>query len=140
MSGGYSFVLDCSVTLAWLFEDEASEYAERALVKLKHRAAIVPNLWSLEVANILLLSQKKGRITPYKASSFIDALDLLPIFVDDTTSVRALRATFALAESLNLTIYDATYLELAQREKIPLLTLDQDLLKAAHKVGVKTHC
>ena len=135
-----TYVLDCSVTLAWLFEDESTPYTDRALEKLKESKAIVPAIWSLEVSNVILLSQRKGRITSSKAASFIDALESLPILVDDTSSRRALHSVFTLAETYHLTIYDASYLELALRENIPLLSLDKDLIKAAHRANLKTEC
>ncbi len=135
---GYDFVLDCSLTMAWLFEDECTPAVEHVLDRLKDSVAIVPTIWPLEVANVLLMSQRRKRITSSKASSFVDALTALPIVIDESTSAKAMHSIYTLAESYQMTIYDAAYLELALREKIPLLSLDQDLIKAAKKAGVHT--
>lgn len=132
----YDFVLDCSITMAWCFEDERSDYADNILDGLKNGQAIVPTIWPLEVSNVLLISKRNKRITDVEASSFVDALSGLPITVDQTTSTRAMHSIFVLATQLDLTIYDAAYLELAIREKIPLITLDKQLIKAAKKLHI----
>ena len=136
MKKDYDFVLDCSVTMAWCFEDESNDYADNILERLKKGKAIVPSIWSLEVANVLLLSKKHNRISEIETSSFIDALSELPIIVEQSTVLRAMHSIFVLAGQLDLTIYDAAYLELAIREKIPLLTLDKQLIRAAKKMHV----
>ncbi len=132
----YDFVLDCSITMAWCFEDESNEYTDTILENLNHSTAIVPTIWPLEVANVLLLSKKKKRITEIQSASFIDALAALPIVVDASTAYRAMHSVFVLAGQSDLTIYDAAYLELAVREGIPLLTLDKGLIKAAKKLHI----
>lgn len=132
----YDFVLDCSITMAWCFEDESNDYTDSILENLKKAIAIVPTIWPLEVANVLLLSKKKKRITEVQLASFIDALSVLPISIDSSTGSRAIHSVFALADQLDLTIYDATYLELAMREKIPLVTLDKELIIAANKLQI----
>lgn len=132
----YDFVLDCSLTMAWCFEDESSDYTDNVLENLNEATAIVPTIWPLEVANVLLISKKNKRITEAQSASFIDALSALPIVVDQSTTSRAMHSIFILAGQLDLTIYDAAYLELAIREKIPLLTLDKGLTKAAKKLHI----
>lgn len=132
----YGFVLDCSITMSWCFDDESNEYSDKVLDTLSNVTAIVPTIWPLEVANVLLLAKKKKRLSEVQASSFIDALAVLPIVIDSSSSSRAMHTIFVLAEQSNLTIYDAAYLELALREKIPLMTLDQDLIHAAKKLHI----
>lgn len=132
----YDFVLDCSITMAWCFEDESNEHTDAILEKLQSAHAIVPTIWPLEVANVLLLAGKNKRITAVQSASFIDALSALPIIVDPSTTSRAMHSIFSLATQAELTIYDAAYLELAIREKIPLITLDKALIKAAKKLHV----
>lgn len=134
----YNFVLDCSITMTWCFEDESDDYADAVLDSLKNATALVPTIWPLEVANVLLLSKRNGKITDMQSISFIDTLSALPIVIDHSTSSRAMHSVFVLASQSNLTIYDAAYLELALREKIPLLTLDKELIKAAKKLGIPT--
>ncbi len=132
----YDFILDCSITMAWCFEDESNPYTDSILENLNKSTAVVPSIWPLEVANVLLLAKKKKRITDLQSSSFIDALAGLPIVVDSSTNTRAMHSIFALADHENLTIYDAAYLELAIRENIPIITLDKGLIKAAKKLKV----
>lgn len=134
-----TFVLDCSMTMAWCFEDESNDTTDEILEILTTTSALVPTIWPLEVANVLLLAKKKKRISESKVASFIDALSALPITVDSSTSFRAMHSVFALAHQVDLTVYDAAYLELALREKIPLLTLDAALLKAAKKLEIATN-
>lgn len=132
--GGFDFVLDCSIAMAWLFEDETTLDTEKVLEQLSDSKAIVPTIWPLEVANVLLIAIKKKRVTKIQAASFIDSLNALPIHVDESTTLRAMHSIFTLANQENLTIYDASYLELAIRENIPIATKDQDLLRAAKKL------
>lgn len=135
--GEYDFVLDCSVTMAWCFDDESNDYTDTILDKLNKAKAVVPAIWPLEVANVLLMCQRKKRISAVQSSNFIDALSVLPIFVDPSTSSRAMHTIFMLANQVNLTIYDAAYLELALRENIPLATLDKEMIEAAKKNAIE---
>jgi predicted nucleic acid-binding protein len=132
----YNFVLDCSITMAWCFEDERSDYADNILDSLTNSIAIVPSLWPLEVANVLTIAKRNKRLTEIQATNFIEALSRLAINVDPSTSSRAMHSIYVLADQSNLTIYDASYLELAIREKIPLLTLDKSLINAAKKLHI----
>lgn len=134
----YDFVIDCSVTMAWCFEDESTDYTDSILKKLKELTAIVPTIWPLEVANFLLSARRKKRISEITSASFIDKLSELPIVVDHSTTKRALHTTSMLAAQEHLTIYDAAYLELAMKEKVPLITLDKELIKVAKKLHVPT--
>lgn len=127
------FILDCSVTMAWCFEDESDEFSLAILEKLQRSQALVPSLWSLEVANVLLIAQRKKRVTKNHVDSFIQALGILPIHIDTSTHVKAMHQILALAHETNLTIYDATYLELAIREELPLATLDKHLQNVAKR-------
>lgn len=132
-----NFVLDASVALSWVFPDEKPEYSMRVRERLRTEFAIVPGLWSLELTNIVALSLKKGRITK---AGFDEALALftsIPVIADEATFRAAWGPTLLLAVDYGLTAYDAAYLELAQRRKLPLATLDDDLRKAAKKAKVK---
>lgn len=136
LKNSYDFVLDCSISMAWCFEDEKTEFTERILEKLAKAQAIVPTIWPLEIANVLLMAKRNKRISEAESASFIDALTVLPITVDQTTSAKAMHSIYVLASQNNLTVYDAAYLELAIREKIPLLTLDKELIKSAKKLDI----
>ena len=133
-----NFVLDASITLAWCFSDEATPLTNRLLDQLEIDSAFVPELWSLEVANILISAERKKRISYAKIAEFVSILGSLNIQVDKETANRGFREILSLAHAEGLTTYDAAYLELALRLGIPLATKDNQLLKAAKKLGVKT--
>jgi len=126
-------VLDASVALAWCFEDEANEYADGVLNSLVE--ALVPGNWPLEMANSLVLAQRRKRIEPANVLRFVRFLAEVPITVDPLTAEKALKETLAVATERRLTAYDAAYLELAMRQGVPLATLDSDLRRAAQEAG-----
>ncbi len=130
------FILDNSVAMVWGFDDEADSYAESLLELMPTAKAYVPSLWPLEVANVLLVGERRKRITPADTSKFLSLLRTFPIAVDDETTVRAWGDTLNLARSQGLSVYDAAYLELAMRRGLPLATLDDKLKAASLAVGV----
>jgi len=139
MSG---FVLDNSVAMRWLLESEKpsdQKYVESVLKSLLDADALVPNLWHLEAANVLLGAEKRSEIDAGEIERFISQLENLPIHVDPLTAHQAFNRTLALARIYKLTSYDAAYLELAIREGLSIATLDKDLRKAAKKAGVNIH-
>jgi predicted nucleic acid-binding protein len=129
-------VLDASVALSWCFKNEASTVGDRVLERLEAESASVPAIWQLEIANVLALSERRGRITPAKSSEFIALLETLDVVVDDETPSRTLDRMLDLARAERLTAYDAAYLELAMRLGIPLASKDADLCDAAKHLGV----
>lgn len=133
MSG---FVLDVSITMAWCFEDEATAETWAILERLQDEGAVAPALWPLEVANVLLLAERRHRATPAQAAAFIDQLLRLPIRVEDQGVERSLRDVYALGRTTKLTAYDAGYLELALRTHLPLATTDRALVVAAGQAGI----
>ncbi|MBN1684857.1 MAG: type II toxin-antitoxin system VapC family toxin [Gammaproteobacteria bacterium] len=136
MNNTPKLILDCSVTMAWCFEDEICTYTENALDSLRYATAIVPSIWPLEVANVLLVAERKKRLTDIDASRFKNLLLELPITIDHPFISRTLLSIYELAKKTGITSDDAAYLELALRKNIPLATLDQGLRQAAKKVGV----
>ena len=134
-----AFVLDCSVAVAWFFEDEADAYAEGIEDALTSSDAVVPSLWPLEVGNALLMGERRKRTTEAKVTQFVGLLRALPIVVDVETTTRAWSDVMNLARGQKLSTYDAAYLELAMRRGIPLATIDDDLKKAAKLVGVSLY-
>lgn len=131
------FILDCSVTMAWCFEDEVNDYTENVLTYLKNQyMATVPPIWKLEVANVLLLAERKKRINSRVAHNFKNALTALPIHTDVSANDRVFDTVYELARELRLTIYDGAYLELALRTQLPLATLDTALINAAKKINI----
>lgn len=130
------FTLDCSLTMAWYFPDESSPYADAVARGLKTREAIAPSIWPLEVANVLVVGERRQRSTEAQAAAFLAKLKQLPIRIDDDTASRAWGETLQLARTHRLSAYDAAYLELAMRRGIPIATLDDRIRKAAEVVGV----
>lgn len=136
MDATKNFVLDGSVTMVWGFEDEADEYAEAILERMPDLQAHVPSLWPLEVANALLVGERRRRITSAETARFLAILGAFPIAVDDQTVAHAWADTMHLARAHNLSSYDAAYLELAIRLGLPLAALDGKLKTAAGAMGV----
>ncbi len=132
-------VLDASLALSWFFDDEASPETDRLLGRVRDEGAIVPALWRLELGNVLLHAERRGRISFESIEERLSLIGRMPISVDPETNARAWRDTLDIARSERLTTYDAAYLELALRRRIPLLTLDQELAAAAQRRGCEVH-
>jgi len=131
-----SFVVDSSVALTWCFAEERTPATAALLDQVTGFGAIAPTLWPLEVLNALLVAEKRKRVDFARRHELIDALQSLPISLDTETATQAWMTTNRLAERYRLTLYNATYLELAQRLHLPLATLDTDLREAARVSGV----
>jgi predicted nucleic acid-binding protein len=130
------FVIDASVTLSWLFNDEGGPSDLQVLESLTSEEAIVPAIWTLEVANVLAVAKRNNRITQIVADQFLHLLQQLPITVD-VNSVKEIPVhVLRYAREYHLSVYDASYLELAIREGVPLATHDQALIEAMCQVGV----
>ena len=130
------FVLDCSATLPWIFASEATSATNRLLDQLSRGAkAWVPTLWHLELGNVLLGAQRRGRMDKAGTEKFFSSLAVYDIEVDNETITLAWSKTFALGETFGLTMYDAAYLELALRRGLPLASLDKSLRAATQKAG-----
>lgn len=135
------FVLDNSVVMRWLLRDGSDErlaYAEKVLFKLSQPGCttLVPGIWALEVANVLVKAQAKGLVTEASSAAFVRLLQNMAINADPHTATYALSNTLQLARRFKLSSYDASYLELAMREGLPLATLDGDLRSAMRQTGV----
>ena len=131
-----SFVLDCSIAMAWLFPDEATPKTSALLNRLATETALVPDWWFIEVTNVLAIAERRGRITPSQSDAFIADLDKLALEHDGEASGRAFTYLLPLCRSHRLTSYDAVYVDLAIRRRLPLATLDDDLRKTAKKLGI----
>ncbi len=131
-----SLVIDSSITLAWLFEDERSPAADAVLRHVAESGAVAPSLWRLEVANALQMAVKRKRITAAFRDASIADLQALEVNIDAETDRHAWTTTLQLAEQCRLTLYDAAYLELARRLGLPLATLDEELRTASAALGV----
>ena len=127
------FVIDASVALCWLMPDERDAVALAAYARLSADTAIVPALFWFEVRNVLVINERRGRLDPAKTSHALRVLKPLPITSDSEINEDSL---LRLAKSHRLTVYDAAYLEIAQRRGLALATLDVALAKAARAEAV----
>ena len=130
------FVLDSSVTFTWLFREEQTPVTDGILERLQNDGAIVPALWHLEVANVLIQAEKRKRITAKRTNEFIEILEQLPITTEATRIWLCFHDLVPLSRRHQLTVYDATYLDLAKRLALPLATLDSALRRAADAEGI----
>ena len=124
-----SFVVDNSVALAWCFEDEHTQPIMDLLDRVAETGAVAPLLWPLEALNGLLMAERRKRLDAKRRHRLAGFLRALPVTLDTETADQAWTTTARLAERYRLTLYDAAYLELAQRRKLPLATLDKDLIR-----------
>ena len=131
------FVLDCSIAISWCLVDENDNYANAILAMMPDSEAYVPGIWSLEIANTLLIAERRNRITTEQSELAIALLQSLLIHVDESTNNYALSSTLLLGRQEGLAAYDAAYLELALRLQLPIATLDTRLAEAATRCGVE---
>ena len=131
-----SLVLDTSVALSWQFEDEQTPATRAVLAEVTRAGAVVPSLWRLEVANALQTAVRRKRLGQPGRDAALQDLSILDIAIDPETDAHAWDATLGLSDRFNLTPYDAAYLELALRRRLPLATLDRALRQAAGASGV----
>lgn len=134
-------VLDCSVAMAWSFDDEVTPGLDAILENVRDVGAVVPALWFLEVANTLLKGLRRGRISSEAIMSQLSLFDRLPIGRDPAGHGSEWRnRVMTLAQEERLTAYDAAYLELALRTGLPMATADIALQSSAVRRGVVLIC
>jgi predicted nucleic acid-binding protein len=133
-----AFIIDCSITMSWCFVDESTPQSLRVQDRLEDEAALVPAHWSLEVTNVLATAEKRKRITTARSAEFLSLLETFDIEVDTEPTDRIFAQLLPLCRAHSLTSYDAAYLDLALRRRLPLATLDHQLRAAAKKLGVAT--
>ena len=132
-----SLVVDSSMALAWCLRDEGTGATAAVLRDVIRDGAVAPSLWRLEVGNALQTAIRRKRITAEVRDSALADLRALEIVIDDETDARAWSRTLRLAEQHGLTLYEAAYLELADRRGLPLASLDKALCTAAKTLGVR---
>lgn len=128
-----ALVLDASVVMSWALEETPVPSAIKALEQLRTEVAVEPQMWVYEIHNVLLVGERRGRIAPSSADTFLQSLNRWRISLEPTEPT----ATLTLARRHKLTFYDACYLELARRKDLPLATLDKALSKAARAEKIK---
>ncbi|MBY0252257.1 putative nucleic acid-binding protein [Methylobacterium brachiatum] len=129
-------VLDCSAALSWVLPGESDAATDALLDTVAAAGAVAPALWPFEVANVLLMAERRGRIMPAERQQALVLLGELQIHIDGQAVARAWTDTLALAQVHRLTVYDASYLELAVRLGLPLASRDMELRSAASACGV----
>lgn len=130
-------VLDCSAAMAWCFADQADPMSDKLLDSLDKTRILVPSIWPLEVANVLLVAERHQRLNLADSTQFLDLVSTLPILVEDVGYSRATGAVLSVARETGLSSYDAAYLELAMRAGATLASRDRGLRRAAHRAGVE---
>jgi predicted nucleic acid-binding protein len=128
------FVLDASISAAWALAGESSPFAESAENRLATDSAIVPYIWWYEVRNLLVVNERRGRITVDESAAFLRILSAYPIRIEPDAEAEDV---FRIARRCRLSFYDAAYLALAVREQLPLATLDKNLQAAATTENVE---
>ncbi len=131
-----TFVVDNSIVMSWCFKDEANKYTDAVLDSLAESYAVVPSIWPLEVVNALLVSERRRRLSEADSIRFLTLLAQLPLTVEQEQSENAMMRILALARKHKLSSYDASYLDLAMRNGLPIATLDKNLRAAAKRAQV----
>lgn len=132
------FILDASVVLTWCFPDEHSALAQRVAQMFKDGdSAIAPSFWPHEVLNALLVREKRKRISRDLIGTFLIDLATLPVVLEGLPADAVFDQIQSLSREHGLTPYDAAYLDLAKTTRLPLATLDEDLIRACGKAGVR---
>ena len=131
------FVIDNSVVMSWCFKDETNKYADAILHKLCEARAVVPSIWPLEVVNVLLVAERRKRLSEADSTRFITLLTQLPIIVEQERPENMMKELLTFARANNLSSYDASYLDLAMKRGYPIATSDNKLIQAARKIDVQ---
>ena len=128
-----TFVLDASVLACWAFADEEHPIANKALERIRSEEAIAPSLLWFEIRNVLMVGERRGRLSSADITLFLREIGRLAIVLDHQPDEAVI---LALVRQFQLSVYDASYLELAQREGLPIATIDKALQKAAKALGI----
>jgi len=131
------FVVDNSVVMSWCFKDETNKYADAILHKLCEARAVVPSIWPLEVVNVLLVAERRKRLSEADSTRFITLLTQLPIIVEQERPENMMKELLTFARANNLSSYDASYLDLAMKRGYPIATSDNKLIQAARRIDVQ---
>ncbi len=129
-------VVDASVALSWCLPDEP-ETTWKVFENIGKEGALVPAIWPFEVANSLLVAERRKRISSVQANKALSMLFDLPIEIQLPLSISENHHLVSLARASRLSVYDAAYLQLALDWSIPLASLDDDLCRAARQNGVE---
>jgi predicted nucleic acid-binding protein len=129
-------IVDNSIVMTWVFEDEFDAYANKVLDGLNDNIALVPPIWRLEVVNVLISAERRGRITQSASNRFLTLLNDLQFQVIEENMTQSMDTHLSIARDYHLSSYDAAYLNLAITRSLPIATLDKNLIKAAKQADV----
>jgi predicted nucleic acid-binding protein len=133
-----AFIADASVALGWVHPAQATAETNAMLDAIADGATIeVPALWPLEVANALTVLVRRHKLTEDERQAGLGWLRGLPLRLDHDAASLAFSRLSELAAAYRLTVYDAVYLELAQRRQLVLGCKDGPLRAAAEQAGVR---
>jgi predicted nucleic acid-binding protein len=132
-----AFVLDASAGLGWILDRPVPARAAHARTLIAAGATpVIPTLWLQEVSNAIVIAERRGRLTAAQVRALAaDLEDFLQVVEVDSLRVRP-TILVETAQRTLLSVYDATYLELASRRRLPLATLDNKLQEAAQRAGL----
>jgi predicted nucleic acid-binding protein len=130
-------VIDASITAAWILPDERTDAAVEIERRVVAEGAVVPAIWTLEIASVLLMAERRGRTDAASVTKALAVLQDMPILVVPGSLAEDLTVVAALARDHRVTPYDAAYLALARGEGLELATLDRALADAARTLGVR---
>jgi len=131
------FIVDASAALAWFFADERTAETQTLLLSLDTDFAVTPAIWPSEMANAFLMAERRKRISSADVTQYLSDLAVLPLRTERPLAPDDMAAVIDLARRHALSAYDASYLDVALRLKLPLATRDADLAAAAAAQGVK---
>ena len=130
------FVIDNSVVVSWLLEEEHVKKSREILNKLSSHQVCVPSIWPYELANALFVAEKRKRIKEADSVAFICDLKNLPIIIEESSFERIGKDVLSLSREHKITVYDASYIELALRKDLALASFDKEIIKVCKKIGV----
>lgn len=131
------FIIDCSSTISLFLPDEINnDYTNKLYDSFKNNACVVPSLWCYELSNVLLSSKKRNRINDNQINEIVNLIYDLPVEIENINFYYIQNNIFNIASDNNLSVYDASYLELAIRFNCSLATLDKKLIDVAKKLNV----
>lgn len=128
MSG---YVIDCSIAISALFEDESEAIADRLVSDFSRFDAVAPSIWPLEVTNAFLMAVRRGRVPTAKMQEYIAEVEAYPIRILPVPMLSELRSVYNLASDFGLSAYDASYIHTARKLDLGIATLDDKLRNVA---------
>lgn len=130
-------VVDSSALCALCFEDEANADSDLLLERLEQDGVWAPALLLWEVANVLLMAQRRRRLSHAQRVEALQLIESLGIQLDAAAPAAVWHDVIQLADQTGLTSYDAAYLELAMRHGTPLASRDKELQRCCLQLGVQ---